>query len=381
MTHKGIYMDNAATTRLSSGALAAMLPYMEMEGGNPSGAHRYAREAKKALEQSRRTMAEGLGCRPEELIFTCSGSEGDNMILRGAVRGEKRHIIASAVEHPAVLNTLKDMEKRGECTYTLLPVDKEGSVFVESLEKAIRPDTCLVSVMLANNEVGTIEPVEKLCACAHAHGIPFHTDAVQAVGHIPVQIETLGVDYLTLAAHKFHGPKGVGAVYMKKGAQMHPFITGGEQEKERRAGTENVPGIVGMAFALEEQLSSLQEDMERVALLRDRLIQGILQAEPKARLNGSKKNRLPQNASFSFPGIAADQLLMYLDQRGIAASSGSACTAGSLEPSHVLLAMGRDAKEARSALRLSLSRFTTEEETETVLKTVSEAVGRLRHGR
>lgn len=370
-------MDNAATTRLSPGALAAMLPYMEMEGGNPSGSHRYAREAKKALEQSRRTMGECLNCRPEEVVFTSSGSEGNNMILRGVVTGEERHIIASAIEHPAVLNTLRDMAERGRCSYTLLSVDAEGLVHPETLKKAIRPDTCLVSVMLANNEVGTIEPVKELCTIAHEHGIPFHTDAVQAVGHLPVDIQALGVDYLTLAAHKFHGPKGVGAVYIKSGAPMHPFITGGEQEHTRRAGTENLPGVVGMAFALQEQLANLQEEGERLTLLRNRLIQKILEAFPGARLNGSFTNRLPQNVSFSFPGIAADQLLMYLDQRGIAASSGSACTAGSLEPSHVLLAMGRNAREARSALRLSFSRFTTEQEVEIAVQTLIEAVKKL----
>lgn len=377
MTLKGIYMDNAATTRLSPGALAAMLPYMEMEGGNPSGSHRFAREAKKALEQSRRTVADCLACKPSEVVFTCSGSEGNNMILRGAVTGARKHIVASAIEHPAVLNTLKDMEKRGQCTYTLLPVDEEGLVSIEALQAAIRPDTCLVSVMLANNEVGTIEPVKELCTLSHAHGIPLHTDAIQAVGHIPVNIQELGVDYLTLAAHKFHGPKGVGAVYIKKDAPMHPFITGGEQEHERRAGTENLPGVVGTAFALAEQLASLNEEGERLTILRDKLIAGVQTALPEARLNGSKTLRLPQNISLSFPNIAADQLLMYLDQRGIAASSGSACTAGSLEPSHVLLAMGRSPREARSALRLSLSRFTTEEEVDCVLKTVVEAVERL----
>lgn len=377
MTQKGIYMDNAATTRLSPGALAAMLPYMEMEGGNPSGSHRFAREAKKALEQSRRTVADCLACNPREVVFTCSGSEGNNMVLRGAVTGERKHIIASAIEHPAILNTLRDMEKRGQCTYTLLPVDEEGLVSVEALKAAIRPDTCLVSVMLANNEVGTIEPVRELCALSHAHGIPFHTDAVQAVGHIPVNIQELEVDYLSLAAHKFHGPKGVGAVYIKNGAPMRPFITGGEQEHERRAGTENLPGVVGMAFALSEQLATLQEEGERLCILRDKLIDGVQAAIPEARLNGSEAKRLPQNISLSFPGIAADQLLMYLDQRGIAASSGSACNAGSLEPSHVLLAMGRNTREARSALRLSLSRFTTEDEVDCVLKTVVEAVRRL----
>lgn len=370
-------MDNAATTRLSPGALAAMLPYMEMEGGNPSGSHRYAREAKKVLEQSRRTVGECLNCRPEEMIFTSSGSEGNNMVLRGVVTGEKRHIIASAIEHPAVLNTLKDMAERGQCSYTLLPVDAEGQVHPEALKKAIRPDTCLVSVMLANNEVGTIEPVKELCTIAHEQGIPFHTDAVQAAGHIPVDIQALGADYLTLAAHKFHGPKGMGAVYIKSGAPTHPFIAGGEQEHGRRAGTENLPGVVGMAFALQEQLANLQEEGERLTLLRNRLVQKILEAFPRARLNGSFTNRLPQNASFSFPGIAADQLLMYLDQRGIAASSGSACTAGSLEPSHVLLAMGRNAREARSALRLSFSRFTTEQEIEIVAQTLTEAVKKL----
>lgn len=370
-------MDNAATTRLSPGALAAMLPYMEMEGGNPSGSHRYAREAKKALEQSRRTVAEYLSCKPSEVVFTCSGSEGNNMVVRGAVTGEKKHIVASAIEHPAIVNTLRDMEKRGQCTYTLLPVDEEGLVSVEALKAAIRPDTCLVSVMLANNEVGTLEPVRELCTLSHDYGIPFHTDAVQAVGHIPVSIQALGVDYLTLAAHKFHGPKGVGAVYIKKNVPMHPFITGGEQEHERRAGTENLPGVVGMAFALREQLATLQEEVERLRTLQDKLINEIQSAFPEARLNGSRTKRLPQNISLSFPHVAADQLLMYLDQRGIAASSGSACTAGSLEPSHVLLAMGRNAKEARSALRLSLSRFTTEVEVDCVTRTVVEAVQRL----
>lgn len=379
MESKGIYLDNAATTRLSPGALAAMLPFLAMEGGNPSGSHRFAREAKKALEQSRETLKQCLGCGSGALLFTASGSEGNNTVLRSApiVTG-KRHIIASAVEHPAILNTLKDMAALGRCTYTLLPVDEDGSVSPEALEAAIQPDTCLISVMLANNEVGTLEPVEALCRLAHAHDILFHTDAVQAAGHIPVDAEKLGVDYMTVAAHKFHGPKGMGALYIRKGAPMHPFITGGEQERDLRAGTHNVPGAVGMACAMEEAVKNMEEDVPRITALRDKLIEGILAAVPDTRLNGPRQNRLPQNVSFGFPGVAADRLLMLLDRHGLAASSGSACLAGSLEPSHVLLAMGRTEREARSALRLSLSRCTLKSEIETAMTLIPACVGLLK---
>ena len=376
-----MYFDNAATTRLSCRALAAMLPFLEGEQGNPSSLHSYARKARKALEQARSHVAACLGAAPEEIVFTSGGSEGNNYLLRGAIAANKEkgsHVIASPVEHPSVLNTLYDLEKQGRISLTLLPVNEAGQVSVQNVAAAIRPDTVLVSVMLANNEVGTVQPVGEIGALCREKGILLHTDAVQAVGHIPVDVSALQVDLLTLSAHKFHGPRGIGAAYVKKGAAVAPFLTGGEQEKHRRAGTENVAGAVGMAEALWEQTETMEQERKRLEALSARLIDGILFSVPNCRLTGDREARLPGIVSFLLEGVATDELLALLDMQGVAASAGSACTAGSNEPSHVLRAMGLLDGGRRAPLRLSLSRYTTESDVEKLLLILPEVVDRLR---
>ena len=362
-----MYFDNAATTRLSRRALAAMLPFMEGEQGNPSSLHSYAREARKALEQARTKIAGCLGAEAEEIVFTSGGSEGNNYLLRGAVaanHAKGRHVITSAVEHPSVLNTLYELER-------------QGSIVVDVFA-ALRPDTILISVMLANNEVGTLEPVSSIGALCRERGILFHVDAVQAAGHIPVDVKALHVDLLTVSAHKFHGPRGMGAAYAKKRMAIAPFLTGGEQEKHRRAGTENVAGAVGMAEALLEQTEGMEEERLRIEALSTQLIDGILSAVPDCQLTGHRLERLPGIVSFLIDGVSADELLALLDMQGIAASAGSACTAGSNEPSHVLKAMGLLEGGRRAPLRLSLSRYTTNAEIEKVLSILPEVVHRLR---
>ena len=374
-------MDNAATTRLSRRALAAMLPYMEGEQGNPSSLHSYARSSRKALEQARSQIAGCLHADDGEIVFTSGGSEGNNYLLRGAIEGNRsrgRHVITSAVEHPSVLNTLSALERQGIIEVTVLPVDGYGRVSVVDLVEALRPDTMLVSLMLANNEVGSLQPVSSVGALCRERGILFHTDAVQAAGHMPLDVQALQADLVTISAHKFHGPRGVGAVYVRRGVAVSPLITGGEQEKHRRAGTENVPGAIGMAEALSEQNEDMEEEQARLRALWDTLTQGILHAISDCQLTGHPLERLFGVVSFLFEGVSADELLALLDMQGIAASAGSACTAGSNEPSRVLQAMGLLNGRRCAPLRLSMGRYTRAEEIERVLYVLPKTVARLR---
>ena len=376
-----MYLDNAATTRLSSRALAAMLPYMEGEQGNPSSLHSYAREAKKALEQARGRMASLLGAEENEIVFTSGGSEGNNYLLRGAVAANRNrgdHVITSAVEHPSVLNTLLALERQGSIRLTVLPVDVFGRVSVVDLVSAVRPDTVLVSVMLANNEVGTLQPVSSIGALCRERGILLHVDAVQGAGHLPIDVKALHADLLTVSAHKFHGPRGVGDAYIRKGVAVLPLLTGGEQEKHRRAGTENVAGIVGMTEALAEQHEDMDAEQARLKALSDELIDGVLSVVSDCRLTGHRTERLPGVVSFLFEGVSPDELLALLDMQGVAASAGSACTAGSNEPSHVLAAMGLIDGRRCAPLRLSMGRYTRAEEIGRVLDVLPKTVSRLR---
>jgi len=376
-----IYLDHAATTNLDSRVLETMLPYLGEVYGNPSSIHAFGRDAKKAIEEARANIAKELGASlPAEIIFTGSGSESDNLAIKGvafAYREKGNHIITSAIEHHAVYDTCAALEKEGfEITY--LPVDEAGMVSVESLVNALTPRTILVSIMHANNEVGTVQPLEKFAEILKERKILFHTDAVQTVGMIPVKVDELGVDLLTLTAHKFYGPKGVGALYVRKGVKLIPQIHGGAQERNRRAGTENVSGIVGMAKAL--QLANEERLVHQVHLtqLRDYLIESINAKIPQIRLNGHPTKRLPGNVNFCFRYIEGEALLLNLDLKGIAASSGSACTSGSLEPSHVLLAMGLTHEIAHGSLRLSLGRATTKVQLDYVIEVLPEIVSKLR---
>lgn len=375
-----IYADNAATTKLSKTALDAMMPYLTEQYGNPSSLHTVGQLAAEGLFAARKTMAECLGCDPKEIIFTGGGSEADNQaLLTGAeigARKGKKHIISDTIEHHAVLHSLKRLEKQG-FEVTLLPVDGDGRVDPEAVRKAIRPDTALVSIMMANNEIGTLEPVREIAAICHENGVLFHTDAVQAVGHIPVNVKEIGCDMLSLAGHKFHGPKGVGALYARKGLLVSTLIEGGAQERGKRAGTENIAGIVGMAAALKEAVDNMETNVAKITRLRDRLIEGLAPISHSI-LNGSREHRLPGNVNMCFEGIEGESLLLLLDQKGICASSGSACTSGSLDPSHVLLAIGRIHDVAHGSLRLSLSEYNTEEEIDTIIKAVPEVVDYLR---
>lgn len=376
-----IYLDNAATTRLSRRAMAAMLPFWEGEQGNPSSLHSYAREARKALEQARSKVARCIGAKEDEIVFTSGGSEGNNYLLRGAIEANRDtgcHVITSAVEHPSVLNTLHALERQGRIRLTVLPVDGYGRVPVVDLYEELRPDTVVISLMLANNEVGTLQPISSFGALCRERGVLLHVDAVQAAGHIPLDVNGLRVDLLTLSAHKFHGPRGVGAAYIRKGVAVSSLITGGEQEKHRRAGTENVAGIVGMAEALSEQAEDMEAEQARLKTLSDRLIDGILSAVPDCQLTGHPTERLPGIVSFLFADVSADELLALLDMQGIAASAGSACTAGSNEPSHVLASMGLLDGRRSAPLRLSLGRYTTPEQIERVLEILPKTVARLR---
>ena len=375
-----IYADNAATTKLSRKALEAMLPYLESEYGNPSSLYQKGQKAKEALEDARERMAKCLGCQARELIFTSGGSEADNQAIRsaahyGAGKG-KKHIISTTFEHHAVLHTLKRLEKEG-FEVTLLDVHSNGIVTPEQVAEAIREDTCLVTVMFANNEIGTIQPVSEIAAVCRERKVPFHTDAVQAAGHVPVNLSELPVDYLSLSAHKFHGPKGCGALFARRGMYLESFIEGGAQERGKRAGTENVAAIVGMAAALEEACGSLAEKAQRLSAMRDRLAAGLEQI-PYGEMNGDKTRRLPGNVNFCFEGIEGESLLLLLDDKGISASSGSACTSGSLDPSHVLLAIGRPHEVAHGSLRLTLDEDITEEEVDYLIQSVNEVVVRLR---
>ena len=376
-----VYADNAATTRMSRTALDAMLPAMEENYGNPSSLHSVGQRAAELLMKSRETVARCLNCQPREIIFTSGGSEADNQALLSAAaigrRKGKMHIISTAFEHHAILHTLKKLEKEG-FQVELLPVHENGMVSARQVADAIREDTCLVTVMFANNEIGSILPIEEIGAVCREKGVLFHTDAVQAAGHLPIDVQTQHIDMLSLSGHKFHGPKGVGALYVRRGFPLVNIIEGGAQERGKRAGTENIPGICGMAAALKEACDHMDENMPRVAAMRDRLIEGLSKI-PHSALNGDPVNRLPGNVSFCFEGIEGESLLLLLDMKGVCASSGSACTSGSLDPSHVLLAIGRVHDVAHGSLRLSLSEYNTDEEIDHILKVVPEVVQYLRN--
>ncbi len=376
-----IYADNAATTRLSATALAAMLPYLTEQYGNPSSLYTLGQTAATALAQARETVARCLHCRPEEIVFTSGGSEADNQAILSAARWGKRqgktHIISTAFEHHAVLHTLQKLEKEG-FTVTLLDVHADGRITPQQVEAAITQDTCLVTVMYANNEIGTIQPIGEIGAICRARKVPFHTDAVQAAGHLAIDVGAEQIDMLSLSAHKFHGPKGVGALYVRKGVPLLPLIEGGAQERRKRAGTENVAGIVGLAAALQTACDHLAANAAKVTALRDKLIDGLA-AIPHAALNGDRDHRLPGNVNVCFEGVEGESLLLLLDDRGICASSGSACTSGSLDPSHVLLAIGRPHEVAHGSLRLSLCEENTEAEVDTMLREIPKVVEYLRN--
>ena len=375
-----VYADNAATTAMSKAAVDAMLPAMHELYGNPSSLHQKGREANLALMAARRTVAECLGAKPEEIYFTGCGTESDNWAITegarlGAAAG-KKHIISDVIEHHAVLHTLAKLEKQGfEVTY--LPVHENGIVRLEELAAAIRPDTCLVTIMYSNNEIGTIQPVREIGALCREKGILFHCDAVQAVGHMPVDVEKDNIDMLALSGHKFHAPKGVGALYCRKGIKIQNFIEGGAQERGKRGGTEGIPSILAMAAALKESCDHLEENMAKVTAMRDKLIEG-LSAIPYSRCNGDPDHKAPGIVSFCFEGIEGESLLLRLDLAGICASSGSACTSGSLDPSHVLLALGMPHEIAHGSLRLSLCEYNTMEEVDYILQKVPEVVKELR---
>lgn len=375
-----VYADNAATTKISQRAKQAMLDCMEQYYGNPSSLHTVGQEAKTVLEEAREKIAGLLGASPREIYFTSGGSEADNQaILTAAYNGAKKgkkHIISTAFEHHAVLHTLKKLEKEG-FEVTLLDVHREGLVRPEELEAAIREDTALVTIMYVNNEVGTIQPIRELGAICRSKGVVFHTDAVQAVGHIPVNVQEDNVDMLSLSAHKFHGPRGIGVLYVKRSIPVRNLIEGGAQERGKRAGTENLPAIVGMATALEEAIAHMAEDNRKTAYLRDKLIHGLTQI-PHSCVNGDLEHHVAGTANFCFEGIEGESLLLLLDQQGICASSGSACTSGSLEPSHVLLALGVPVEVAHGSLRLSIGPENTEQEIDHILQAVPQVVARLR---
>lgn len=375
-----IYADNAATTKMSRVAIDAMLPYMDKFYGNPSSLHSSGQEAAEALESAREAIADCLGCSPKEIIFTSGGSEADNQAIIsaakiGAKKG-KKHIVSTAFEHHAVLHTLKKLEKEG-FEIELLPVGEFGNVTPRQVENAIREDTCLVTVMYANNEIGSIMPISEIGEVCRKHKVTFHTDAVQAVGHLHIDAQKQNIDMLSLSAHKFHGPKGIGALYCRRGIPLVNLIEGGAQEGGKRAGTENIPAIMGMAAALKDACSKIDRNTAKLTALRDKLIEGLSKI-PHSGLNGDKDNRLPGNVNFCFEGIEGESLLLLLDAKGICASSGSACTSGSLEPSHVLLAIGRPHEVAHGSLRLSLCEENTEEEIDYIIKSTKEVVDTLR---
>ena len=375
-----IYADNAATTKMSRTAIDAMLPYMETYYGNPSSLHTVGQQAAEALQKARETVAACLGCQPREITFTSGGSEADNQAIVSAARigarKGKKHIISTAFEHHAVLHTLKKLENEGY-EVQLLDVGPTGTVTAQQVADAIREDTCLVTIMYANNEIGSIMPIPEIGAVCQEKGVLFHTDAVQAAGHLDIDVKAQHIDMLSLSAHKFHGPKGVGLLYARQGIPLTNIIEGGAQERGKRAGTENIAGIVSMAAALKEACDHIDENAVKVSALRDKLIAG-LSAIPHAALNGDPVNRLPGNVNFCFEGIEGESILLLLDAKGICASSGSACTSGSLDPSHVLLAIGRPHEVAHGSLRLSLCEWNTEEEVDYMLQVIPEVVAYLR---
>lgn len=378
---KRIYADNAATTRMTDSVIKSMLPYFNEVYGNPSSLYSAGQLAKEALTAARKDVAACFGCSPDEIIFTSGGSEADNQaILSAAAFGErkgKKHIISTAFEHHAVLHTLEKLKSRG-FEVELLPVGKQGNITAEQVEEAIRPDTCLVTAMYANNEIGSVLPIAEIGAVCKKKGVIFHTDAVQAAGHLHIDVKAQNIDLMSVSAHKFHGPKGVGALYCRKGVPLINLIEGGAQERGKRAGTENIPSIVGMATALKEACENMDKTAAKLTSLRDKLIAG-LEKVPHSELNGTKENRLPGNVNFCFEGIEGESLLLLLDDKGICASSGSACTSGSLDPSHVLLAIGRPHEVAHGSLRLSLSDENTEEDIDYMLKAIPEVVEYLRN--
>lgn len=376
-----IYLDNAATTKVSEKALQAMLPFYNEIYGNPSSLYTFGQQAKDYLESAREMIAKCLNAKAREIYFTSGGSESDNWALLAAaqigVRENKRHIVSTAFEHHAILHTLKKLEKQGfEVTY--LPVNDDGVIKISDLKKAIRQDTCLVSVMFANNEIGTIQPIAEIGKICREQKVLFHTDAVQAVGHVKIDVESMNIDMLSLSSHKFHGPKGVGALYVRTGVALSNLIEGGAQERGRRAGTENLPAIYGMAVALQEAVTEMDKVKEKEILLRNRLFNELTKI-PHSAINGSCKTRLANNFNMCFEGIEGESLLLLLDDAGICASSGSACTSGALDPSHVLLAIGRPHEVAHGSLRLTLSKNTTDAEIDYVIKKVTEIVAYLRN--
>lgn len=374
------YFDNAATTQVRPEVVEEMMPYFTQSFGNPSSIYKISQQTKKAVENARKQVADAINSRPEEIYFTAGGSESDNWALKGiadSMSSKGKHIITSAIEHHAILHTCEYLETKGyEVTY--LPVNEVGLVSLDDLKAAIRPDTILVSIMFANNEIGTIQPIAEIGALCREKGVLFHTDAVQAIGHVPVDVQAMNIDMLSMSGHKFYGPKGIGALYIRKGIKIPSFIHGGAQERKRRAGTENVPGIVGMGKAVELAVSELDKEVPRLTELRDSLIKGILEKIPYSRLNGDPEKRLPGNVNISFEFIEGESILLLLDMNGIYASSGSACTSGSLDPSHVLLAIGLPHEKAHGSLRLTMGHFTKKEEIDYILEKLPPIVERLR---
>ena len=370
-----IYFDNAATTKPRKEVIDKMLPFITENYGNPSSIYKIARENKTAVDEARDNLAKAINAKANEIYFTAGGSESDNWALKGVADScsdKGRHIITTAIEHHAILHTCEFLESKGfEVTY--LPVDEYGIISIEDLKNAIRDDTILISVMFANNEIGSVQPIKEIGSIAREKGIVFHTDAVQALGHVPIDVEEMNIDLLSASGHKLYGPKGIGMLYIRKGIKIKPLIHGGAQERNRRAGTENVPGIVGFGEAVK-----LEQESKRLAALRDKLIDGILSSIPHSRLNGHPQKRLPGNVNISFEFIEGESMLLLLDMKGICASSGSACTSGSLDPSHVLLAIGLPHEKAHGSLRLTLGHFNTEEEVDVILKELPPIVSRLR---
>ena len=375
-----IYADNAATTKISQTAMKAMISAMENSYGNPSSIHQIGMAANDALQTAREQIARCLGCMPKEIFFTSGGTESDNQaIVSAAMLGakqNKRHIISTAFEHHAVLHTLRRLKEQG-FEIQLLDVGAEGNIIAAQVEDAIRPDTCLVTVMFANNEIGSVLPIAEIGEVCRAHGVLFHTDAVQAAGHIPVNVKKQNIDMLSLSAHKFHGPRGIGALYVKRGIELTSLMEGGGQERGKRPGTENLPAIMGMAAALKEECTLMEQNEAKVTAMRDRLIQGLSQI-PYSILNGSREKRLPGNVNFCFEGVSGESLLLLLDSRGICASSGSACASGALDPSHVLLSLGLAPEIAQGSLRISLDISNTEEEIDYMLEVIPQVVEQLR---
>ena len=375
-----IYADNAATTKISQTAMKAMISAMENSYGNPSSIHQIGMAANDALQTAREQIARCLGCMPKEIFFTSGGTESDNQaIVSAAMLGakqNKRHIISTAFEHHAVLHTLRRLKEQG-FEIQLLDVGAEGNITAAQVEEAIRPDTCLITVMFANNEIGSVLPIAEIGEACRAHGVLFHTDAVQAAGHIPVNVKKQNIDMLSLSAHKFHGPRGIGALYVKRGIELTSLMEGGGQERGKRPGTENLPAIMGMAAALKEECTLMEQNEAKVTAMRDRLIQGLSQI-PYSILNGSREKRLPGNVNFCFEGVSGESLLLLLDSRGICASSGSACASGALDPSHVLLSLGLAPEIAQGSLRISLDISNTEEEIDYMLEVIPQVVEQLR---